>query len=876
MDESATKHFFLVQISGIPYVFGNAASYTFAGYTYVPLLMHGGIVEDADSWDLREGTGSAGSCDITLFDQRDSVHEDGWLTWLFASELATAYRSQINEEIPWDPANIAVLDVLDTTGAGASGYLYRGLETLGYDHIGGGTEFHVVTRGEYGSPVLRHMIGGTTEPENWSNPYITDHPMIWEGRYVTIHRADVSEHGVIGDLSVVWRGTLNEVTAAGDADTWTLRCSSLLACLEAKLGRTQAVTELTRPASAEEIFWYLDSDYVNTGSRFMIFQEGVTIGGSVTLRLHSGVLRHINVGGSVPGTPVTDCIWDTWDIATQSGVQVTLQSGVNEEGLLNVSFVNGAASSEDVLIHLPAEFAAALGFDSSDLRVPGDQTPLTADRPISPIFYSSITDRLYVVDKSEIWADVDVGSDAAVAVQMSNDSDNGLAAFRVTGSDTDATDGDYLEVVPIAINQMSMWPVNAEPTAIYCDPDAIPTVVSAMSADNIDFSDALLYCLVSGGGDGDNSAFDALPEWGLAIPHAYIEKASFQSFPGTGIPRHYFQFEPVTLQEMFQADFQLECSMLAMRNGKIALLPLATMSDSSDAIDIVEAECLDLLPRMDLDPAWRVDEVVLGYNYDVQGDEFQVEGEAYLNPAAGARGGGQAATMEIESKSVRLATNISVDTMWVIMADIFNKYGHGAFTMELRVFLFKGYDINPGDTVKVTHSQLRSPALATRGASALCSVLSVTREWWSGGGACTLKLLHIPGMQREHGGLYAPSGRIHAYDNGTGELEIDAHAFSSSDMDADISAFAVGDKVRLFRSSVLDEDDVIDTTISAITGNVMTVDAALAFVGGPIAALDRVRYQEWGAQTAAQHERVSIADSADDLLDGVDPPWYFA
>lgn len=874
------QHFFLMQISGIPWVFGNVPSYTYSGYTYVPLLQHGGFTETADGWDLREGQASPGSAEIVLFDQRDSVHPDGWLTWLFASEMtshagSTIYRSKINEELPWSSAAVAVLDVLSTTDAPASGILYRGLETLHADHVGAATEFHLVDRGQYGSPVLRHMVGGTADPDNWANPEICGHPRAWTGRYVTVHRAEVSEHGIIGSLSVVWRGVLDGITADDKAETWTLRCSSLLSCLGGKIGLGQAYQSLTPPADETQVFWYLDSDYA-TGDRFKIFCSGVTLSGSVSISMRTGVLRWPHAYADSGSTKTDNCIWDAEYIYNQSGVGVSLRFGNDDEGALVATFY--ASEANEVLLTFPLEFALALGFDGIEVRIPAGGS-ISATNPLSPIFYSPTTDKLYIPDNSEFSSAITAGADPAVAVQMDNSADGGIVAFRVTASGTSATDGDFLKVVPLATTALSVSPTSSTPLAIWCSPEAIPVVVGALAPTSIEFADALRYCLASGGGATDNGDWDVFPEWGLAIPDAYINHKSFESFPADGLPRTYFAFEPVVLADFFKADFQLGACRLAMVRGKISLLPIAGIPDSEQEIAVLEAECLDQLPRMELDPAWAIEEVVLSYNHDVQKDEFQVKGDTYLNAETGSRGGGVTATLEVESRAIRIAGDQDLSAFPAMIADLFARFGRGVFSFSLRVYLFAGYDLQAGDTIRLTHDNLRSPSMGTRGGDFLCHLISAERDWWGDGGV-TLLLLHLPIVQRDHGGLYAPAARISNYNNGTGLVVCAAHAYSTSEMYEDAYWFRAGMEVRVFNSSAKDEDDYIDDTIVSVGlpgSNEVTLSPGLLFpiAGTAPGASDRIRFQPWGSQTADQQRRVSIADSADDKLDAVDPPWFF-
>lgn len=846
------RKFLMVQISGVPYVFGNLPSYTYAGYTYKPLLKEeGGVSEQPDTWDLWDGSGTAGTVDLEL------INEAGFLHWLFAVFRTTIAKTQIMDDMPWESADIASLEVIDSSAFAASGYAYRGLETVAYVSKPDGTHLGTVSRGELGSPVLHHRIEGTDDETRYGNPYLTDQPTEWGGRYVTLWWADVDEWGIVGALSVYWRGVLNEVTC--DGTNYLLRAASLLSLMEQQVGlqATWMASPVTtgNPDTDIGLFWYLSSDFADRS--WFSFTVGGANGGIYYWRLEPGVYSTL-----YDLIPVEDI--QAW-LDTLSLSHAWFYCSFDVEGEPGTAFMQArcddSGSELSCKLQGDPDFMAALGFPQS-VELPYDEM-IKGEHPFARGFHSQFTDRLYLTDPSVFaYGDLTIG-DRYVAVKFANDKGEYVNIYQILGAQ--AT---YLEVAQVFAGT-SLG--GGQRRALWCsDAEQGMAATAALHIGSIDPFVVLRMLLVSRGGDATNSAYDRLRDWGLSMPSTFIDAASFLGANGATLPlENLILTEPISLGELFKANLQLATVRPFMKNGTLALL--ACRPDSGmvgDDTPINHTDIQEVSPAVALDPEFAFSGFFASYNWDPGTGEFGVQEEPYYCPEAAARSSASVGPLTIEHKALYLATEDALNFFPQLTADLFRAFGQGVFSIEFT--LLRDIEVTPGDLLLLTHPLMLNPASGTAGVTNLRCLCWEVAPIWDANNVRVRALLFPPATSIAR---WAPAAICNGYNPVTGVFDVNTGSFEAGVNDA--KYFSATDKVRIFNQD--DESDYVNATISSVGATSLTIDAGLAYPGAGTAPTngDVMRFRDWSIVQSSQKEWCAIADHSDDLLESTDPPFVF-
>ena len=834
----------MIHITGIPYVFGSLQSFTYAGYTYKDFLS-APTDESGDDHDLRAGESTAGDMSFVLT-------EDGTFLLNLFGYLSAANTTKINEEIPWGTAAIAVLTCLDTSLFAAGGDdLYRGLETMAYDHTAVGTEFHNVLRAQYGSAALKHRIAGTTDPEYEDNPEISDHPQEWAGRIVTLYKAEVTPEGIVGAQAIEWRGILQSVACDADQLTYTLQCKSLVSVLDRSIGCTRRTT-LTMPESTSyhEIFWYIDP----TLSTIPMWVDDTT--NTHIWYIPGGVHRRLNY--IIPIQNIYD-----------AGIGLILTADVTTDDLSSSAkykFINEGTTT--ITIHLEPMLAAALGFPEQISLPSGGE--LSAEENISCIFYGSTTDRIYVTDNTE-FSETALADPikSYIAVRTQNALGDALSLYRLTGTGTDVTDGDYLKVSPVKVSlslprlfqQCGIWSNS-------WDPIEAKQVIWASGVNPIYF---FLMLLTSMAGDAANGSFDLLNDSGLALPSTMVDDASFMDEYGGGKGRHWLIEDNPKCSELIAPDLAMLQCRIVQRKG---LLRLVTCNEPMDGAAreryLTDHDCLGgILPRIEQDLAQVVNRLTVSHNWDPFSDDFQITTEC-TSPASSRFSPVPDCPIEIEHKALVYSGEDGQGDLSATLYNVYNLRGRVVYSIYLQCALAGDVlSIYPGDVVYLTHQGFRNPLTGTVGVTTLQTrCWKIDRHWKEG--TADLVLTLFTGSLKT--AAYCPSAKITTYDVGTGECVTTSSFYNPSPV-VDASYFQAGDKVMLVRASQKDEDDHIHTTVVSVSGTSIFVAPALVFAGGGIATNDRIRYDIWTTVTVTQKKKAFIASYTDGLINAADSPF---
>lgn len=231
---------YMLQIEGIPYTFSEARPSRYDSYNDVANATSGGVtytntdslvMSDTQliSQDIDRTSGITGgrSVDFLLnYDAMGSVTQA-----LFKKPTAQA-------EITSDVAHGATTVVVDNLGAFAgSGAIYIGKEYIRYGGTASTTTFNGLTRGEINQ---KYTFKSTSFS---SYRFVTDVPMVWRGRQVTLWEHLVTPDGYIipsqwmnGTYArEIWKGYIDEMPAP-DPLGMRLRCLPIQRLLSKKIG----------------------------------------------------------------------------------------------------------------------------------------------------------------------------------------------------------------------------------------------------------------------------------------------------------------------------------------------------------------------------------------------------------------------------------------------------------------------------------------------------------------------------------------------------------------------------------------------------------------------------------------------------------------
>lgn len=848
---------FLIRISGIPWVFGSAPTYTpAAGYTYVPCILPGTIEESADEWDLRGGTPSPGSLTFSMVDDTlAGTYPDGFLSYLFAFGRSTILSTHLMQELAWGIIGNPI-SVVDTTLFPAAGILYLGLETMVYTGKAAAL-FTGVTRAQYNTIGLYHPIEGITDPEYYGNPQFTDWPTVWRGRFVTMQTYEVNERGeATTGTTDRWRGYLDDFTYNDDGTIQISASSLLMAVADNLVG--DSVRKAWLKTTADDVapgvysagFWYFDKEFLINAY-------------SVGVATYTWV-----VGPGIYYSPYD--LWDSAGLMT-AGIPVTMTGTLSDDGAVIMKFEAGGQS---VQITADSDILEALGFDSGGQFFLDANATLEASRPLAKAFYSPGTTVLFVDEPAPFTRNV-YGSGGyilpCVAVKCSTSSGEWVNFWRLVALNDYDGDGtaDGLNVKQTTTPGQTKF----TPRATWTDTTEGLEVSSAMLVNDVDAAEFCASVLVSCGGDGYNSVYDVFPDYGLCIPENYVNWNSFYRQSGGQHKRTFAVIDGIPASDLIAPDCQLLQRRLAMWQGLIYYVQIGPAPESGGRDVVVEEADCHSPAVLELDTAMALNRLTVEANYRIDDDSYQMEESVFESKEAKGRGASGVCNASITHRGLRVRNDAAIEKISTLAGDAFQVFGLGVHKITFDMALDDALLIRPVDHVLLTHSKVRNPLTGTKGVTNLrCPVWKIEHHWADA--SATVTLLVFPTVPRISG--YAPAGQIVSYDSGTGALTLDANEYSPIWHGADASFFEAGDVVIITRASVYAESTTINTTVVSVVGNVVTVAAGLAFPGPiAIAAGDRIRYDTWLSTTVSQQEYVALADFTTGLIGGTDPPWKF-
>lgn len=167
------------------------------GFTGVLPVMAWSGVTISERASFIEGTLSVEPIQVTLVDHRQVVTSllRAWTARSMTRLVSTLSRTEVAA---------AVVD-LETAFPAGGGVFWVGEEAIAYDHTDPAGEFHVLTRGCYGTIAREHRVDLDQRPVPLA-PAVLDGLQSLTGRRCYLHAATVSDQGVVSYSTCIYRG----------------------------------------------------------------------------------------------------------------------------------------------------------------------------------------------------------------------------------------------------------------------------------------------------------------------------------------------------------------------------------------------------------------------------------------------------------------------------------------------------------------------------------------------------------------------------------------------------------------------------------------------------------------------------------------------
>ena len=765
----------------------------------------------------------------------------------------------------------------------ASGDVFVGLETIGYDSKADGTHFTTLTRGKYGSRARQHTVEAPSDiamvADYGQIPEVTDRATSTFGRRCWLYMAEVKQDGSLDVAEIIWRGRITGELTAGDDMTWHVPAESLVSALSTDLLGSQPTTVVKGILIENDtVLTYRLTEEIGALERG-VGQFPVLAG---TYADSSALLAHITdqMASSMDADAFSDDRWTLFEDDGKLNVQkvrddvascfceVFILDGEDQLDSLAIGLVLGIVVGVDfgilptlgdplVLTSLMVDFDG-VPFVAVKHRVPMALYMVGSSNFYIPVErkdgFTAYTDE----DLAEGWVSksiVTIGGTPYVLETVHATESRLLVHANVARADVTAQWAvQYVGESPIEVRQ-----------GIYFRGD-LPLVWRDAVLDNANVPEAMVI-----GADSRDFDWDDLEA----------------QFPGGNISRRErWLTGPVSFLSLLLEDFAYAglCPILGL-DGRITARPLNNTSlvrPDGEPLLAIDAESTDESARPELSRSPK--RIVNRYSVHVVRDLGRpyhasppLDLEVLVNDKTS-----QARHRMVRSVERDFSGAISTANQATIAADVFGVASTlfallSRETDELPVGPCNGlaYGVLPLDTVLVTHWLPPDPTNSgERGLVALPAlVLGVEYNWFACEVSLTLQLL-VDGGQRSG---FAPEARIDTYvDHGAGteprryELSLQTGRYCPADVEEG-QFFPVGFKVAIRQRDVdtitvaLEEAEVTDADPDAVFIDVPLGAGMAAEANADRAALCLADYDEAG-QAALALLYLFVADAPDDRI----------
>lgn len=414
-------------------------------------------------------------------------------------------------------------------------------------------------------------------------------------------------------------------------------------------------------------------------------------------------------------------------------------------------------------------------------------------------------------------APVDPPFDIKVDLELDGVESDDFATARVSASVFSADAGGYIWTLSDTVNMPSFGNFS----------DRKPRIRPVIRLRGEDIIDVLLKVLMSGAGNGVNSAtYDVFP-YGLNIPESRVDVASFTSFP-RGLARWERLLEDgVDVRELFEGILDLLGAVIVSRldrttaTFKVALAPAAIASPAESVLDLLQA-------RMSNPQSSNYEEKFNRVVYTLsppQGDSFEAVLDDTAAQAASETG---VQAREIDLSGLMIGAVDPGELDGYLRLAYSRKRALLAFSrrrFRVRIPLGLSMQLSVGSVVSVTHNLLvpANPGAGRGVSGAPCRITKLIRKFGGSNGAHAELVLEYSGANTAG---YAPALTVASVVNATTvTVELNAHTVTPHPYTQEtVTDLRVGDSGNFFEAG----DEVIRFTEGdfdgATTINISTIN----------------------------------------------------
>jgi hypothetical protein len=868
-DRAEHQAYFRLRIAGIPYQYTTIKGLSVSGYTCFAYLQRNSIAEKPDVWQVKQGKGSGGSLSFCL------VNADDHFNGLLATDLASMHQTRLTADMAYSDSAGETIHVESTTGFAGAGTLYIGLETCTYTGTTA-TTFTGVQRAAFGSWGQRHEIVGASEPESYRNPVVTDQPVEWTGRWVSLYQGLLDEHGhgPSDGAQLVWRGILQEPQWGEGGLTVTWQALSLLTLLDREI--CSEPIETYTPYTGDVVDYYGDNG-VKDWFAFYYLDKAVEV--SIQY-LAAGASDPVTITSTIPAGVYSDVdeIIGCKAIRDDHGFGVYGKVITDTDGQRVKVWNHAEDTGADCYIQrwtLPQGIAEALGFPGYILMDLAHGAEVVGEEPPSLSYHSATTRKIYVDSITSI--DVPTlcnGFNNCCVIETDLGDGPIWEVVRVTGTGTDgpgdpAPGQDYITTGNRG-RGFDQYAGVGRP--IWSVPDVgRPKVKRCIYMKNVNYITALLRLMLSTDGTGYNGTYDALPAGlGAAIPAAFLRAADWARSAETGQLRNLLIATPLKIWDLLSEECRLLGLQVYVTGGAIGIRRIGEIAPSESVRTYGAGHLKGLAPRIIRDAGQQIGSVLWSCNYLGATDEWGIEEVSFKSS--------RAISFQRPASEISIGhhgywssdgTLADVDRT---LTDLFARFDLPPCTLELIVPYQYAWDVAVGDTITLTHDRLVSPYSSVRGVSGLRVYVMAAEHNWKN---YTVRLLcWVPRLAATSAAI-APSARVKsftAHPGGYDEVELYTDIYSANDLTYFRES---GIKLKILQAG--DESVTYEGVSAGLSGASLLFSNPVVIGGGDPVAGDIVRYVDYAdaALAASQLLFAAISDYTTELIAGAKSAYIY-
>jgi hypothetical protein len=740
------------------------------------------------------------------------------------------------------------------------------------------TEFNGCTRGVFDTLAQAHYI---PDGAFLRAPAVTNQPILWTGRRVRLYVYGAGDSAT-GDGTQIWLGVLTGEPRMHGA-SWTLSVDPISTILDQEVGAD--LSEAVQPRGIflpAPVRWRIARREYSSGSITYLPDQPTSASDSTTIigigpdhwETIDDFVDDVNaqiVAATGSFTATVRCV-----AGGDQGYYFTVTNGASPEGISIFSherpgcepFFSGISSSTtNYTDTIPAASASTTYYvmPQPDVAMPG-----------AGLVPRGIFNRRSVGSTGIPYSRVYLGG----AVAVTDDITSVMVNWQ-----GDTASGDY-EYIVTDINTAGRYidigsenpPTSPPPTRFYT-PNSLPTIRLGRNYDA--YPGTGTYSLLKSIEDDNPTQLNtgAVPSFRSGDWDSADWLLSYAGVSAMGSQRRYSSLKPVKLIDFVAPDLQLAGRYLSFdSSGKLVIKPLRIASPTESATyQITRANLLtdDGFPTYERGAVGQFNTLLIHDGYSPSTDEYTLPPIKVRDVAAYGQSP-MARVIKIEPKSGQLYPYVPIEEAVALASQVLGIYGGPYAYIQCAVPLtaLSGSNTTIGSTVSLTTEQLPA-ATGVRGVSALtCLVVARDIDLY----AARVELTLLASLARISG--YAFGAKITAQTNTSGstwDITVSSDYFGGSDTAED--HLEVDDHLMIYRFDSATAGTV-ETTVQAVSGNVITVLADSAWTPGSdewaIVNTDADNVDFYATENQRRYCYVAASDGDIDFDSGTEPGRQFA